>query len=151
MGLAYRFSPVSSGQEHGNIQAGMVQEELRLLHLHLKAASRVLTSRQLGQGSNSPHSQWHTYINMATPTPRPHLLIVPLPGPSICKPSQYSSENIAKRRQEVCKRERTVSFPWRSYTHVASSPWLPDKTWTGMTSLDKEGKSHSALTLIKEL
>jgi N-acetylmuramoyl-L-alanine amidase len=32
---------------HGGIQAGMVQEELRVLHLHLKAASR-LTSRQLG-------------------------------------------------------------------------------------------------------
>jgi hypothetical protein len=28
-------------------QAGMVQEELRVLHLHLKAASRILTSRQL--------------------------------------------------------------------------------------------------------
>jgi hypothetical protein len=27
---------------------GMVQEELRVLHLHLKAASRILTSRQLG-------------------------------------------------------------------------------------------------------
>jgi hypothetical protein len=41
-----RFSPLSS-QEHGSIQAGMVQEELRDLHLHLKAASRILTSRQL--------------------------------------------------------------------------------------------------------
>jgi hypothetical protein len=39
-----RFSPLSSGQEHGNIQAGMVQEELRVLHLHLKAASRILAS-----------------------------------------------------------------------------------------------------------
>jgi hypothetical protein len=29
-------------------QAGMVQEELRVLHLHLKAASRILASRQLG-------------------------------------------------------------------------------------------------------
>jgi hypothetical protein len=34
--------------EHGSFQAGMVQEELRVLHLHLKAASRVLASRQLG-------------------------------------------------------------------------------------------------------
>ena len=33
----------------------MGQEELRVLHLHLKAASRVLTSRQLGLGSESPH------------------------------------------------------------------------------------------------
>jgi hypothetical protein len=43
-----RFSPLSSRQEHGSIQAGMVQEEMRVLHLHLKAASRRLTSRQLG-------------------------------------------------------------------------------------------------------
>jgi hypothetical protein len=34
-----------------SVQAGMVQEELRVLHLHLKAASRILTSRQLVIGS----------------------------------------------------------------------------------------------------
>ena len=45
--LGQRFSPVSSRQEHGSIQAGMVLEKLRVLHLHLKAASRILTSRQL--------------------------------------------------------------------------------------------------------
>jgi hypothetical protein len=43
-----RFSPSSSSQEHGSIQAGMVQEELRVLYLHLKAAGGRLTSRQLG-------------------------------------------------------------------------------------------------------
>jgi hypothetical protein len=42
-----RFSPLSSRGEHCSIQAGMVQEELRILHLHLKAANRILTSRQL--------------------------------------------------------------------------------------------------------
>jgi hypothetical protein len=42
-----RFSPVSSRQEHSSIREGMVQEELRVLHLHLKAARRILTSRQL--------------------------------------------------------------------------------------------------------
>jgi hypothetical protein len=30
------------------MQAGMVQEELRVLHLHLKADGRILASRQLG-------------------------------------------------------------------------------------------------------
>jgi hypothetical protein len=56
-----------------------MQKELRVLHLHLKAASRILTSRQLG-------SYAHTHSD--TPTPkRPYLLIVPLPGPSIYKPS----------------------------------------------------------------
>jgi len=39
-----RFSPVSSRQEHGSIQAGMVQEELRGLHLVPKANRRRLTS-----------------------------------------------------------------------------------------------------------
>ena len=34
-----RFSPLSSRWEHGSVQAGMVQEDLRVLHLHLKAAS----------------------------------------------------------------------------------------------------------------
>ena len=33
---------------NGTIQTGMVQEVLRVLCLHLKAASRILTSRQLG-------------------------------------------------------------------------------------------------------
>jgi hypothetical protein len=40
-----RFSPLSS-----KVGAGMVQEELGVLHLHLKAASGRLTPRQLGQG-----------------------------------------------------------------------------------------------------
>jgi hypothetical protein len=43
-----RFCLLSSRQEHGSIQAGMMQEELRVLHLHLKVASRILASRQLG-------------------------------------------------------------------------------------------------------
>jgi hypothetical protein len=48
-----RFSPLSSRWEHGSIQAGMAQAgmgqtELRFLHLHPKAASGRLTSRNLG-------------------------------------------------------------------------------------------------------
>jgi hypothetical protein len=34
------FSPLSSNQGHGCIQVGLVQEELRVLHLHLKATKR---------------------------------------------------------------------------------------------------------------
>jgi hypothetical protein len=41
-----RFSPLSL--RHGNIQAGMVQVELRVLCLHPKAASGRLTPRELG-------------------------------------------------------------------------------------------------------
>jgi hypothetical protein len=43
-----RFSPLASRWEHGSIQAGMAQAELRVLHLHPKAASGRLTPRQLG-------------------------------------------------------------------------------------------------------
>jgi hypothetical protein len=40
-------SPLSSRMMHGSIQAGMVEEELRVLRLHPKAASGRLTSRHL--------------------------------------------------------------------------------------------------------
>jgi hypothetical protein len=52
LGLAYRLrGPLSSRQEHGNVQAGMVQEELRVQYLHLKAARRRLALKWLGRGS----------------------------------------------------------------------------------------------------
>jgi hypothetical protein len=60
----------------------MAQEELRVLCLHLKATRRRLSSRQLGGGSQSL-----PYSDTLSPT-GPHLLIVPLPGPSIFKPPQ---------------------------------------------------------------
>ena len=72
-----RFSPLSPRQEHGSIQAGMVQEEQRALHLHLKAASGRLASRQLGWGSYSPHPQWHTYSNRAKPSWVEHRQAIP--------------------------------------------------------------------------
>jgi hypothetical protein len=62
-----RFSPTSSRWEHGSIQAGMVQAELRVLCLHPKAASGRLTSRQLGWGSYT-----HTHSDTHIPT-RSHL------------------------------------------------------------------------------
>jgi hypothetical protein len=46
-----RFSPLSLRLEHGSIQAGMVQEELRALHLVPKANGERLASRELGGGS----------------------------------------------------------------------------------------------------
>jgi hypothetical protein len=41
------FSPLSSKWEHGSIWAGIMQEELRDLHLLLEAR-RILVSRELG-------------------------------------------------------------------------------------------------------
>ena len=79
MGLAYRFSGLvhyHHGRKHGHIQAGMILEELRVLHLDQKP-NRRLSFRQ--------HTLTHS--NMAIPTPtRPHPLVVALPGPSIFKP-----------------------------------------------------------------
>jgi hypothetical protein len=58
----------------------MVKEKLRVLHLHLKAASRILNFQRV-----------RMRVLKCTPTSiRPHLLIVPLPEPSIYKPSQGS-------------------------------------------------------------
>jgi hypothetical protein len=49
--VAYRFRDsvyYHHGWEQDSIQVGMVQEELRVLHLHLEAARRILAFRQLG-------------------------------------------------------------------------------------------------------
>jgi hypothetical protein len=51
LGLAYRFRGsvhYHQGGKHSSIQAGMAEEELRVLYLHLEVASRILASRQLG-------------------------------------------------------------------------------------------------------
>ena len=45
----------------------MVQAELRILHLHLKAASGRLTYRHLGLGYQNPYPQCRTHSNTATP------------------------------------------------------------------------------------
>jgi hypothetical protein len=58
--LAYRFRGsvhYHHGRKHGSIQAGMTLEELRVIHLVLKANRRRLASKQLGEGSQSPPSQ----------------------------------------------------------------------------------------------
>jgi hypothetical protein len=92
LALAYRLRHLvqyHQDRKHGSIQAGLVLEELRVLHLVLKANRWTLASRQLGGGSQNPSPQWHSSSNEATPTPiKLHILIVPLLGPSIFKPTQ---------------------------------------------------------------
>jgi len=57
-GLQFRGSVhYRHNRKHGGIQAGMVLEELRVLHLDLKAKRRRLTSRQVEGGSQSPPPQ----------------------------------------------------------------------------------------------
>jgi hypothetical protein len=43
-------SSITKGKEHGSVQADLGLEELRVPTLVLKAASRRMASRQLGQG-----------------------------------------------------------------------------------------------------
>jgi hypothetical protein len=70
-----RFSPFSSRWEYGSIQAGPVQAELRVLNLHLKAASGILVPRQPRTRVLKPMfivthllQQGLTHSNKATPT-----------------------------------------------------------------------------------
>jgi hypothetical protein len=81
LGLAYRFRGsvhYHHGRKHGNIQADVALEEVRVLHLVPMANRRILFSRQLGGGSQSP------LVSDTLPPTRPQL-IVPFPGPSIFK------------------------------------------------------------------
>jgi hypothetical protein len=73
----------------------MALEELRVLRLILKANRRRLASRQLGEGSQSPPDS-----NTLPPT-RPHLLIVPLPEPSIFKLAHFLGSEHMWHGQEV--------------------------------------------------
>jgi hypothetical protein len=56
LGLTYRgLVHYHHSRKHGNMQADVVEKELRVLHLVLKATRRRLASRQLRGGSPSPH------------------------------------------------------------------------------------------------
>ena len=83
MGLAYRFRGsvhYHQGRKHGSVQAHMVLEELRVLHLVPKAARRRLISRKLEGGFLKAHPN-----NDTLPSRKPHLLIVSLPEPCLFK------------------------------------------------------------------
>jgi hypothetical protein len=71
---AYKFrgsDHYHQGGEHRSIQAGMVQEKLRVLQLYLKAACRILAARMrvLKPTPTVTHllQQGHTYPTRATP------------------------------------------------------------------------------------
>jgi hypothetical protein len=84
LGLPVRLR--GSVHYHQGIKAGKELEELRVLPLVLKANRRRLTSRQLGARSFKAYPYSGT-----VPSIRKHLLIVPLPWPSIFKPPHWSS------------------------------------------------------------
>ena len=82
-----KYSPLSPRWEHGSIQAATVQEELRVLHLHLKVTGKILASRQLGWRSQSLNPKRHAYSNKATPfATGQHFLIMAHLRLSISKP-----------------------------------------------------------------
>ena len=65
-----RFSPLSSRWEHGSIQVGMAQEELRVICLHPKAASGRLTSNPRACVSSCICSRrWSSQPSLGRETP----------------------------------------------------------------------------------
>ena len=80
LGLAYSFRGLvhyHHGRKHGSIQADMVLEEPRILHLDPKAPRRRL-SFHTGQSLNIESLKAHSHSDTLPPT-RPHLPVVPLP------------------------------------------------------------------------
>jgi hypothetical protein len=86
-------------------QAGMVQEELRFLHLHLKAASRILTSRK-----QNGRLRTHTHSDILAPT-WPYLLILPLPGHIQTIPETHLRKNTKFFFHFCLQATHTQSFP----------------------------------------
>jgi hypothetical protein len=74
------FSLIIMAGSIASMQADMMWEELRILHIDPIAARKRLSPRKLGRGSQNPLPQYHTSSNKTIPSPIwPHLLIVPLP------------------------------------------------------------------------
>jgi hypothetical protein len=70
LGLAYRFrgsAHYHHGRKHGSVQADMVLEELRVLHLDLKLVRRRLLSSSQGLKAHKLLPIGHTHSNKATP------------------------------------------------------------------------------------
>ena len=63
MGLTDRFSSLSSRQEDGSFQAGVVQEELRVLDLHLNTGFQAARMKVLKPTLTVTHlfQQSHTF------------------------------------------------------------------------------------------
>ena len=66
---AQRFSPLSSRWEHGSVEADMVLEEQRVLHLYPKATRRRLASAG-SQDEGLFHTVWSLHIGPQSPPPQ---------------------------------------------------------------------------------
>lgn len=69
----------------------VLEKELNVPHLDIKGARRRLsyhTGLSLSIEASNLSTQWHTSsINVILTPTRPHLILVPLPKPSVFKPS----------------------------------------------------------------
>ena len=80
----------------------MVGEDLRVLHLHLKATRRRLASTYLKEDEGL---KAYPHIDTLPPT-RPHLLTVLFPGPSIFKPPHlFTQRGEPERRSNLPKND----------------------------------------------
>jgi hypothetical protein len=96
----------------------MVQEELRVLHLYLKAARRRLAPMWLGGRSYCPPLQRHTFSNKSF-TYSNNLLIVPLPGPSIFKPPHPGYIKLSKSNSLYWVTNTQASFCYFTFVNVS--------------------------------
>ena len=129
LGLAYRFRGsvhYHHSRKHSSIQADMVLEELRVLHLYLKEAKSRLSS-----GSQEEGLKAHPHNDTFPPT-RPDLLIMSLPRPSIFKPPQgtftYNCLPVQKCQEEkdhtcCAAAVLTKGHPLSQMLSLGLAPW----------------------------
>jgi hypothetical protein len=125
-----RFSWLSSRQEHGSIQASMVQEELKVLPLLLKSIRRRLASKQLRRGSQGPCPQWHTYSkgtppNSATPWAKKysnHYSMIARPAENLYLKLQVGSRERAHWERHGSFKTWKLSPQWCSSFKRATPP-----------------------------
>jgi hypothetical protein len=89
LGLAYRFRGSVHYHQRGSMAVSRQAWHRRSWEFYV-FIQRLLVEDWLSTRVRIlyPHPQWHTHSNQVTPIPtRPHLQMVPLPGPRIYKPS----------------------------------------------------------------
>jgi hypothetical protein len=113
----------------------MVQEELRVLHLHLKAASRILAFRQgliAHIYCDTPIPQGHTYSERATPSNSASCLSEHI---------QTITRTMKKRKRKLCLwirgQESKHGQQWRS-AHKQLHGGKRGKVWRERAQNDKE-------------
>ena len=90
------------GGKHGTVQAHLVLEEPRVLHLDPKAARRLSSPQAVMGGAMLQHR--HLKARPHSDTLPPHLLILPLPrGPSTQTHESMGGHTYSNHHREVAE------------------------------------------------